>query len=290
MYNTFQNMEKGDIESTSLRVQALLDTGSLAGDFISDKILSNLPPPLLVYNTDFSVCSGMDGRYINKLNAIDLYVSMCTENALSNNRLVHTNDLKNLKNNKFVFKTSFYISKNTNIECIIGRDTIKKQKLAEKFHSHFHQNEFDYSYERTELGSVIPTTGYQGSQNSPVLIDTQSVNLSDDDNHDSYFIEDMCLNSSEVQNICSCVTCTQQDHNSLQSRVDSRVSTDYDECSNRSSFPQPSSDIDKSNLDRTNMSIQPEVRSEYNLLIEAIRPLGASTSALRYERARVCTA
>jgi hypothetical protein len=69
-------MVKGDLESTSLRVQALLDTGSLAGDFISDKILSNLPSPLLVYNTHFSVCSGMDDRCINKLNAIDLYVSM----------------------------------------------------------------------------------------------------------------------------------------------------------------------------------------------------------------------
>jgi hypothetical protein len=123
-----------------------------------------------------------------------------------------------------------------------------------------------------------------------MLIDTQSINLSDDDNHDSYFIEDTCLNSSEVQNICSCVTCTQQVHNSLQSRVNSRVSTDYDERSNRSSFPQPASDMDISSLDRTHMSIQPEVRSEYNSLIEAIRPLGASTSALRYERARVCTA
>jgi hypothetical protein len=88
-----------------------------------------------------------------------------------------------------------------------------------------------------------------------VLIDTQSINLSDDDNHDSYFIEDTCLYSSEVQNIYSCVTCTQQVHNSLQSRVDYHVSTDYDECSDRSSFLQPASEIDISSLDRTNMSI-----------------------------------
>jgi hypothetical protein len=105
----FQNMEKGDKESANLRVQALPDTGSLAGDFISDKVLSNLSLPLLICNTDFSVCSGMDGNCINKLNAIDLYVSMCTENALSNNRLVHTNDFKNCTNNKFDFETSFYI-------------------------------------------------------------------------------------------------------------------------------------------------------------------------------------
>jgi hypothetical protein len=105
----FQNIEKGDKESENLRVQALLDTGSLAGYFISDKILLNLPLPLLVYNTDFSVCSGMNGNCINKLDAIDLYVSMCTENTLSNNRLVHTNDFKIFKDNKFVFKTSFYI-------------------------------------------------------------------------------------------------------------------------------------------------------------------------------------
>mgnify|MGYP000125814450 CR=1 FL=1 len=46
-------MEKGDTSSTSLKVQALLDTGSLAGDFISYKILLELPLPLHVYNTDF---------------------------------------------------------------------------------------------------------------------------------------------------------------------------------------------------------------------------------------------
>jgi hypothetical protein len=151
----FQNTEKGDIESKSLRVQALLDTGSLGG-ILYLIFLHHYLYMILI----FPYCSGMDGRCINKLNAIDLYVSMCTENALSKNRLVHTNDFKKFKNIKFVFKTSFYILKNTNIECIIGRDTIKKQKLVEKFHSHFHQNEFDYSYERTELGSVIPTTGY----------------------------------------------------------------------------------------------------------------------------------
>jgi hypothetical protein len=127
----------------------------------------------------------MDGNCINKLDAIDLYVTMCTENALSNNRLVHINDFKFFKNNTFVFKSSFHILKDTSTECIIGRDTIKKQKLVEKFHSHFHKNEFDCTYERTESGSVIPATGNQGSQNSPMLIDTQSINLSDDDNHDS---------------------------------------------------------------------------------------------------------
>ncbi len=39
----------------------------------------------------------MDGSCIDKLDAIDLFVTMCTENALSNNRLVHKNDLKFLK-------------------------------------------------------------------------------------------------------------------------------------------------------------------------------------------------
>jgi hypothetical protein len=77
----FQNSGK-EVEERSIKVQALLDTGSLAGDFISDEVLSNLPSPLLVYNTDFTVCSGMDGNCINKLDAIDLCVSMCTENAL----------------------------------------------------------------------------------------------------------------------------------------------------------------------------------------------------------------
>ena len=107
-------MEKGETRSKSLKVQEMLDKGSLAGELISYKILLELPLTLHVYNNDFSVCSGMDGNCINKLDAIDLYVTMCTENTLYNNRLVHRNDFKNFKNNKFVFKTSFYILKDTN--------------------------------------------------------------------------------------------------------------------------------------------------------------------------------
>jgi hypothetical protein len=136
----FQKKEEEASPGQGPKVQALLDTGSLAGDFISDKVLPHLPLPLLVYSTDFTVCSGMDGTCINKLNAIDLYVSMCTENALSNDRPVHTNDFKHCKITFFFFKTSFHILKDTNIECILGRDTIRKQKLVEKFLSHFHQN------------------------------------------------------------------------------------------------------------------------------------------------------
>jgi hypothetical protein len=147
----FQKMEKEGYPlkriSRSFQVKALLDTGSLAGDFISHKVV-NIFNPIYIYETDFTVYSGMDGSCLDKLNAIDLYVSIYPEeNNFSD--VVH-NDFTEIvdfelmnssyKNNKYVFKTSFYILKDSNIECIIGRDTIKKHSLVSKFHRYFYEN------------------------------------------------------------------------------------------------------------------------------------------------------
>jgi hypothetical protein len=93
----------------------------------------------------------MDGRCIEKLNAIDLFVLVYTEEDYSSNfvhssqtelvdytfidkKLIQFDSLNpKIKNNKFIFTISFYILKDTNIQCIIGRDTIKKHSLASKF-------------------------------------------------------------------------------------------------------------------------------------------------------------
>jgi hypothetical protein len=87
----FQKMEKeGDPLrgiNRSFPVKALLDSGSLAGDFISHKVV-NIFNPIYIYETDFTVCSGMDGSCLDKLN--DLYVSIYTEENSSSD-IVHNN-------------------------------------------------------------------------------------------------------------------------------------------------------------------------------------------------------
>jgi hypothetical protein len=146
-----------------------------------------------------------------------------------------------------------------------------------------------------KLGWVIPSIVDQGSQNSVGLIDTQAINLRDDDLHNRLLshkdksLEEVSRSSKE-NNICTCVTCNKQDQNSKKSRVNNPVNADYDESSNRSSFSNDTSEKEMSSLDRSIVSTLSEDQLEYNSLDVASRLLGASTSALRYERARVCTA
>jgi hypothetical protein len=79
-----------------------------------------------------------------------------------------------------------------------------------------------------KLGSVIPPIVDQGSQNSVGLIDTQTINLRDDDLHNRLLShKDKSLEeisgSSKEYNICTCVTCNEQDQNSKKSRVKHRL-------------------------------------------------------------------
>jgi hypothetical protein len=95
-----------------------------------------------------------------------------------------------------------------------------------------------------ELGSVIPAIVNQGLQNSKLLIDTQPINLRNDNFH-----KEKSQNSSLGSSICSCVTCNKQDHNS-NSREIIPVNTDYGERTNRSSSPNQTSEMETSSLDR----------------------------------------
>jgi hypothetical protein len=128
-----------------------------------------------------------------------------------------------------------------------------------------------------KLGSVIPPIVDQGSQNSVELVDTQAINLRDDDlNNRLLSYKDKSLEevsgSSKENNICTCVTCNKQDQNSKRSRVNNPVNTDYDESSNRSSFSNDTSEKETSSLDRLIVSTLSEDLLEYNSLVVASRP------------------
>ena len=102
-------------ERTSVRmeVDALLDTGSLAGDFIAEDVVVryNLKPVLS--GTSYTVCSGLDNRCLKSNTILLLRVTFCDE---SSNRY-DTFDIK------------AHILKATPVDLIIGRNSIKKFNL-----------------------------------------------------------------------------------------------------------------------------------------------------------------
>ena len=99
-----------------MEVDALLDTGSLAGDFIAEDVVvrHNLKPVLS--DTSYTVCSGLDNRCMKSNTILLLRVRFFDE---SSNRY-DTFDIK------------AHILKATPLDLIIGRDTIKKFSLFSK--------------------------------------------------------------------------------------------------------------------------------------------------------------
>ena len=91
-------------------MEALLDTGSLAGDFISEEAVTRFN--FIPTNTDsiLTVCSGLDNICRTLNTRVDLGVTF-------HNELLNNNDTINL---------SPVILKETPVDMIIGRDTIKK--------------------------------------------------------------------------------------------------------------------------------------------------------------------
>ena len=106
-------------ERTSVRmeVDALLDTGSLAGDFIAEDVVVryNLKP--VQSDTSYTVCSGLDNRCLKSNTILLLCVTFFDE---SSNRY-DTFDIK------------AHILKATPVDLIIGRDSIKKINFFQKF-------------------------------------------------------------------------------------------------------------------------------------------------------------
>ena len=98
-------------------MEALLDTGSLAGDFISEKTVKKFNFTPTQTNSQLTVCLGLDNTCHNLNTKVDLGVTFYNE----------------LLNNNDTFDISAVILKETPVDIIIGRETIKKHKLFKRF-------------------------------------------------------------------------------------------------------------------------------------------------------------
>ena len=99
-----------------MEVDALLDTGSLAGDFIAEDVVVRYNLELVLSDTSYTVCSGLDNRCLKANTILLLRVTFFDE---STNRY-DTFDIK------------AHILKATPVDLIIGRDSIKKFNLFNK--------------------------------------------------------------------------------------------------------------------------------------------------------------
>ena len=88
-------------------MEALLDTGSLAGDFISEKAVNRFHFTPTHTNSVLTVCSGLDNTCRTLNTKVDLGVTF-------HNELLNNND---------TIKLSPVILKETPVDMIIGRDT-----------------------------------------------------------------------------------------------------------------------------------------------------------------------
>ena len=111
-----------DLNKTTAK--ALLDTGSLAGDFISNDFIVdlNLVNYVEIDNNEIQICSGLDNNCSSTSGSITLSLSF-----------------KNEVNNKTEFVTLvFKILHKSPIDIIIGRKSIKALKMVAKTPSHFY--------------------------------------------------------------------------------------------------------------------------------------------------------
>ena len=102
-------------ERTSVRmeVDALMDTGSLAGDFIAEDVVVRYYLKPVLSDTSYTVCSGLDNR-CSKSNTI---------------LLLHVTFFDESSNRYDTFDIKAHILKTTPVDLIIGRDSIKKFTL-----------------------------------------------------------------------------------------------------------------------------------------------------------------
>ena len=110
-------------------MEALLDTGSLAGDFISEKTVNKFNFTPTQTNLQLTVCSGLDNTCHNLNTKGDLGVTFYND----------------------TFDILAIILKETPVDILIGRDTIKKCKLFDKIPSQSKGDEFNQ--EDVEVGN-----------------------------------------------------------------------------------------------------------------------------------------
>ena len=105
--------------SDEVGVNALLDTGSLAGDFVSRRVVDRHSLKPIISDTIYTVCSGLDNK--------------CYEvNTMLLLRVSFFNELEN-KNDTFDWKA--IILRETPFDFIVGRKTITRYNLFNKIPS-----------------------------------------------------------------------------------------------------------------------------------------------------------
>jgi hypothetical protein len=102
-------------------LRALLDTGCLVGDTISQEIVDSLDASHLLYDVNATICSGFNNQCTDKFQCLRININFF-------------NIINSLREN---FNTVVIVLKNSPIDLIIGRETIKKENLSQRLPSHF---------------------------------------------------------------------------------------------------------------------------------------------------------
>ena len=99
---------------STIQIKALLDSGSLAGDFIAERVISNYKlEPYIVSTTTRKVCSGLDNKCFDISKSIQLVVSIFSEFLNKNQN----------------FEINARILSSSPLDLVIGRPTIRKFSL-----------------------------------------------------------------------------------------------------------------------------------------------------------------
>ena len=98
----------------SIAAKVLLDSGSLAGDFISRDMLLRLQGDRHVYKTPrpFTVCSGMNGSCITHFEMLDIGMALKLHNGVNK-----------------IMRLSVRINSSSSCDLIFGRRSLNKHNL-----------------------------------------------------------------------------------------------------------------------------------------------------------------
>ncbi len=114
---------KVSLKERDIRLQCLLDSGSLAGDFISQEIIQDFSLNSFVKldTSNKKICSGLDNSCSLSLGSLTASVMFINE----------------LNNKPKILILILKVLKNSPIDLIIGRESIKRFNLVSKNSSHF---------------------------------------------------------------------------------------------------------------------------------------------------------
>ena len=175
-------------------IRALLDTGCLVGDYISKSIVDSLNASHLLFNVSTTICSGFNNQCQNNFQALKINLSFLNEITSSLEHII----------------TTVIVLKDSPIDLIIGRETIKKQSLIDFLPSHF--------VESTNL-NVLKNTEESFADNS---IKIREVSFVDDNSEELFGYKPKNQVQSEMHrhvkaHAHTCISCLNPDDRSVDS-------------------------------------------------------------------------